>query len=41
VALSRLRKDFRELLLKEVKRTLDDGEDARAEIQHLLGLFER
>jgi DNA-directed RNA polymerase specialized sigma24 family protein len=37
VALSRLRKDFRELLLKEVKRTLDDGEDARAEIQHLLG----
>ena len=41
VALSRLRKDFRELLLKEVKRTLDDGEDARAEIQHLLGQFER
>ena len=40
VALSRLRKDFRELLLKEVKRTLDEGDDARAEIQHLLGSFE-
>jgi DNA-directed RNA polymerase specialized sigma24 family protein len=40
VALSRLRKDFRELLLQEVKRTLDEGEDARAEIQHLLGAFQ-
>lgn len=41
VALHRLRKDFRDLLLAEVKRTLDEGEDARAEIQHLLGLFQR
>lgn len=39
VALHRLRKDFRDLLLQEVKRTLDEGEDVKAEIQHLLGLF--
>ncbi len=41
VSLSRLRGAFREFLIREVKRTLDEGEDARAEIQHLLGLFER
>jgi DNA-directed RNA polymerase specialized sigma24 family protein len=41
IALHRLRGDFRELLLAEVKRTLDEGEDVKAEIQHLLGLFER
>lgn len=40
VALHRLRRHFRELLLDEVKRTLDPGEDARAEIQHLLRYFE-
>ena len=40
VALHRLRKDFRELLLEEVKRTLDEDQDARSEIRHLLGLFE-
>ncbi len=39
VALHRLRKDFRDLLLQEVKSTLDEGEDVKAEIQHLLGLF--
>ena len=38
--LDRLRADFRDFLLEEVKRTLDDGEDARAEIRHLLSLFE-
>ncbi len=41
IALTRMRKDFRHLLLQEVKQTLDDGDDARAEIRHLLGLFER
>ncbi len=41
VALSRLRRDFRALLLQEVTHTLDEGEDPRVEIQHLLGLFER
>lgn len=41
ISLSRLRGDFRELLLAEVKRTLDEGEDVKTEIQHLLGLFER
>ncbi|MBK8095187.1 MAG: hypothetical protein IPK32_25250 [Verrucomicrobiaceae bacterium] len=41
VALSRLRRDFRDALLKEVKRTLDEGDDARVEIQHLLELFRR
>jgi RNA polymerase sigma-70 factor (ECF subfamily) len=41
IALSRLRGDFRELLIREVKRTLDEGEDAKEEIRHLLGLFER
>jgi RNA polymerase sigma-70 factor (ECF subfamily) len=41
VALHRLRKDFSDLLLREVKGTLDENEDARAEIQHLLTLFER
>jgi RNA polymerase sigma-70 factor (ECF subfamily) len=40
VALHRMRKDFSDLLLREVKGTLDEGEDARAEIQHLLSLFE-
>jgi len=41
ISLSRLRGDFRDLLLQEVKRTLDEGEDAKAEIRHLLSLFER
>ena len=41
IALTRMRKDFRHLLLQEVKQTLDEGDDARAEIRHLLGLFER
>ncbi len=41
VALSRLRKDFRALLLQEVNQTLDEGEDPRLEIRHLLALFER
>jgi DNA-directed RNA polymerase specialized sigma24 family protein len=41
IALTRMRQDFRHLLLEEVKQTLDEGEDARAEIRHLLGLFER
>ncbi|HBJ86210.1 MAG TPA: hypothetical protein DDZ88_20565 [Verrucomicrobiales bacterium] len=40
IALSRLRGDFREFLIREVKRTLDEGEDAKAEIRHLLELFE-
>lgn len=39
VALSRLRSDFRDFLLHEVQRTLDEGEDARAEIRHLISLF--
>lgn len=40
VALSRMRKDFRDLLLEEVKRTLDTDSDARTEIQYLVGLME-
>lgn len=40
VALSRMRKDFRELLLEEVKRTLDTDGDARTEIQYLVKLLE-
>jgi RNA polymerase sigma factor (sigma-70 family) len=40
VALHRLRKDFRDHLLHEVQRTLDPGEDARAEIQRLLHFLE-
>jgi DNA-directed RNA polymerase specialized sigma24 family protein len=40
VSLCRLRGDFRDLLLKEVKLTLDEGEDVKAEIQHLLSLFQ-
>lgn len=40
VSLHRLRSDFRDLLFKEVQSTLDEGEDARAEIRHLLTLFE-
>ena len=40
VSLSRMRGDFRDLLLAEVKRTLDEGEDVKTEIRHLLGLFE-
>lgn len=40
ISLSRLRGDFREFLIREVKRTLDEGEDAKEEIRHLLGLFE-
>jgi len=39
VSLSRLRSDFRGLLLQEVQRTLDEGEDVKAEIGHLLSLF--
>jgi RNA polymerase sigma-70 factor (ECF subfamily) len=39
VALHRLRKEFRHLLLEEVSRTLDDGEDPQAEIRHLLAVF--
>ena len=41
LALSRLRKDFGRLLLREVKLTLDEGDDARQEIRHLLELFEQ
>jgi hypothetical protein len=41
LALSRLRKDFGRLLLVEVNLTLDEGDDARQEIRHLLELFER
>ena len=41
IALTRMRKDFRQLLLQEVEQTLDEGDDARTEIRHLLGLFER
>jgi RNA polymerase sigma-70 factor (ECF subfamily) len=40
ISLSRLRGDFREFLIREVKRTLDEGEDVKEEIRHLLGLFE-
>lgn len=40
ISLSRMRGDFRDLLLAEVKRTLDDDEDVKTEIRHLLGLFE-
>lgn len=40
VSLSRLRADFRDFLLQEVQRTLEEGEDAKAEIRHLLSLFE-
>ncbi len=39
VALSRLRSDFRDFLLQEVRRTLGEGEDVKAEIRHLLSLF--
>lgn len=41
IALHRLRGDFRELLLQEVRRTLDEGQDERDELRHLLSLFER
>jgi hypothetical protein len=41
ISLTRMRQDFRHLLLQEVKQTLDEGDDARAEIRHLLALFER
>jgi|GEM_PF-3455436 len=41
VVLHQLRKDFRDVLLREVMETHDDGEDARAEIRHLVGLFEQ
>ncbi|OYW71796.1 MAG: hypothetical protein B7Z37_26725 [Verrucomicrobia bacterium 12-59-8] len=40
VSFSRLRADFRHFLLQEVQRTLDEGEDAKEEIRHLLSLFE-
>lgn len=40
VSFSRLRSDFRHFLLQEVQRTLDVGGDAKAEIRHLLSLFE-
>ena len=40
-ALCRMRRDFRALLLQEVTHTLDEGEDPRREIRHLLTLFER
>jgi RNA polymerase sigma-70 factor (ECF subfamily) len=40
ISLSRLRGDFRECLHKEVKRTLDDGEDVKEELRYLVGLFE-
>lgn len=41
VSLSRMRADFREILRREVQRTLEVGEDVKEEIRHLLGLFER
>lgn len=40
ISLSRMRGDFRDLLLAEVKRTLDDDVDVKTEIRHLLSLFE-
>lgn len=40
VSLHRLRGDFRARLIQAVKQTVDDGEDVRPELQHLLGLFE-
>lgn len=40
VSLSRLRSDFRDLLIEEVKRTLDPGEDVQSELRHLVSLFE-
>ncbi len=39
-ALIRLCTNFRDLLIEEVKRTLDAGEDAQTEIRYLLSLFE-
>ncbi len=41
ISLHRLRRDFRDLLIQEVQRTLAEGEDVKSEIQHLLRLFER
>jgi RNA polymerase sigma-70 factor (ECF subfamily) len=41
VSLHRLRKDFRQLLLDEVRRTLAEGQDVREELRYLLGVFEK
>lgn len=40
LALSRLRKDFGRLLFVEVNLTLDEGDDVRQEIRHLLAAFQ-
>jgi len=39
-ALHRLRKNFRRVLLEEVARTLDEGEDPQEELRYLLSLCE-
>jgi DNA-directed RNA polymerase specialized sigma24 family protein len=40
ISLSRMRGDFRECLIQEVKLTLDEGQDVKEELRYLLGLFE-
>ncbi|WP_395737848.1 RNA polymerase sigma factor [Prosthecobacter sp.] len=40
VSLSRLRGDFRRILMREVQRTVSADEDPKEEIRHLLRLFE-
>lgn len=40
ISLSRMRGDFRECLIREVKLTLDESEDVKEELRYLLGLFE-
>lgn len=39
VALHRLRKRYRDLLLEEVAKTVEDDADVKEEVTHLLGLF--
>ena len=39
VALHRLRKRFRDLLLSEVSRTVDEDSEVKGEVTYLLGLF--
>lgn len=40
ISLSRMRGDFREHLIHQVKLTLDEGEDVKEELRYLVGLFE-
>lgn len=40
ISLSRMRGDFRDFLIHEVKLTLDEGEDVKEELRYLLSLFE-